>query len=70
MALQRYWKAPTWDSFQVPKPFSRANVFCSQPIYVPADADEALLETKRDELQAALDELTRRGEEWRAGLRK
>ena len=69
MALQRHWTAPTWDNFQVPKPFSRACVFCAQPIYVPADADEALLEQKRDELQAALDELSRRGEEWRQRLR-
>src|ERR671910_1603392 len=31
MALQRYWIAPTWDSFQVPKPFSRACVFVAEP---------------------------------------
>ena len=68
MALEKCWVAPTWDNFQVPKPFSRACVFCADPIYVPAAADEASLEAKRDELQAALDELTRRGEEWREHL--
>src|SRR5918995_1728178 len=36
MALQRRWIAPTWDSFQVPKPFSRACVFVAEPIYVSA----------------------------------
>jgi lysophospholipid acyltransferase (LPLAT)-like uncharacterized protein len=64
MALKRCWKAPTWDSFQVPKPFSRARVYVATPIYVPSDADESMLEAKRDELQQALDELNRQGDEW------
>jgi hypothetical protein len=34
------------------------------PIFVPADADENTLTAKRDELQQALDELNRRGENW------
>jgi lysophospholipid acyltransferase (LPLAT)-like uncharacterized protein len=67
MALKRYWKAPSWDSFQVPKPFTRARVYVAPPIYVPADADEAMLQAKRDELQRALDDLNRRDDEWRAG---
>jgi lysophospholipid acyltransferase (LPLAT)-like uncharacterized protein len=66
MALKRYWTLPSWDKFQIPKPFTRAKVFVSEPIYVPADADEALLQAKRDELQRVLDDLTRRGDEWRA----
>jgi lysophospholipid acyltransferase (LPLAT)-like uncharacterized protein len=68
MALERRWIAPTWDSFQVPKPFSRACVFVAPPIYVPADADEAELESRNKQLQASLDELTERGEAWREGL--
>jgi lysophospholipid acyltransferase (LPLAT)-like uncharacterized protein len=66
MALARYWTLPSWDEFQIPKPFTRAKVFVTEPIYVPADADEAVLQAKRDELQRALDDLTRRGDEWRA----
>ena len=46
--------APSWDAFQIPKPFTRARVFVAPPIYVPADADEAVLQAKRDELQRAL----------------
>ena len=68
MALERRWLAPTWDSFQVPKPFSRACVFVAEPIYVPGDADEALLEAKNNQLQVTLDELTERDERWRAYL--
>src|SRR6266404_1326695 len=59
-----FWEAKkSWDGFQVPKPFSRAHVLIAPPIYVPADADEALLNSKRDELQESLDELSRRGNE-------
>ena len=41
--------------------FTRATVLIAAPILVPPDADEALLDAKRDELQASLDELDRRG---------
>jgi len=70
MALERRWVAPTWDSFQVPKPFSRACVFVAEPIYVAADADEAELAAKNELLQSSLDELTARDEAWRASLRE
>ena len=65
MALDRYWTTPSWDRFQIPKPFTRARVFVAPPIYVPADADEAALAAKRDELQQTLDDLNHQSEEWR-----
>jgi hypothetical protein len=62
----RLWRSrKSWDQTQVPKPFTRALVVIAPPIYVAADADEAMLEGKRDELQSALDAINRRGEEWR-----
>ncbi len=67
MALARHWRVPSWDSFQIPKPFTRARVYIAPPIWVPAAADEAALQTKRDELQHALDRINERGEEWRTG---
>lgn len=61
----RHWEAKrSWDGFQVPLPFSRARVNIAPPMYVPADADESSLAAKRDELQAALDEINLRGKEW------
>ena len=60
MALDRYWTLPSWDLFQIPKPFTRARVYVAPPIYVPADADEQMLNAKRDELQRVLDELNRK----------
>ncbi|HEY0385915.1 MAG TPA: lysophospholipid acyltransferase family protein [Pyrinomonadaceae bacterium] len=68
MALERYWTVPSWDRFQIPKPFTRAKVFVAPPLYVPADADETELQAKRDELQHVLEELDRRTEEWRAAI--
>jgi hypothetical protein len=69
MGLARYWKAPSWDHFQIPKPFTRARVYVAPPIYVPADADERCLAAKRDELQSVLDELDNRCDEWRSSSR-
>ncbi len=57
----------SWDQFQIPYPFSRAAVFIAPPIFVREDADEAEQTRKLAEVQAALDELRRRGDEWGAG---
>jgi lysophospholipid acyltransferase (LPLAT)-like uncharacterized protein len=62
---RRFWESKkSWDRFQVPLPFTRARVDIASPIYVPPDADERVLEVKRDELQAVLDEINRRGKQW------
>jgi lysophospholipid acyltransferase (LPLAT)-like uncharacterized protein len=64
IAAERFWKArKSWDHFQIPKPFTRARVIIAPPIDVPANADEKMLNTKRDELQAALDGLVQRERE-------
>ena len=51
-----------------PRPFTRARVDIAAPIYVGPDADDGELDKKRDELQRALDEVSRRGEQWRAAI--
>ncbi len=70
MALERYWTTPSWDLFQIPKPFTRARVYVAPPICVPADADEAMLAAKRNELQQTLDDLNHQSEQWRRSLSK
>ncbi len=65
----RYWTVKSWDRLQIPKPFARANVIIGEPIYVPADARDEQLESKRVELQRSLDGLVKAGEVWRAGLK-
>jgi len=63
IAAEKYWEARnSWDGFQVPKPFTRAHVLIAPPIFVSANADEALLNAKRDELQNSLDDLNHRGD--------
>ena len=59
MAVDRYWTTPSWDLFQIPKPFTRARVYVAPPIYVPPDADDNLLAAKRNELQQALEDLNK-----------
>lgn len=68
MALARYWETSSWDSFQLPKPFTRARVYVAPPIYVPSNADENTLAAKRDELQQVLDDLNLQAEKWRQVL--
>ncbi|MFN2454666.1 MAG: lysophospholipid acyltransferase family protein [Pyrinomonadaceae bacterium] len=64
---KKFWETRgSWDKFQVPKPFTRVLVSIAAPIYVSAAADDGALQTKRDELQRALDALNAHGEEWRA----
>jgi len=66
ITAKRFWEAKkSWDQFQIPKPFTRACVIIAPPIYVARDADDKALEARRAELQAALDEINQRGEEWR-----
>jgi lysophospholipid acyltransferase (LPLAT)-like uncharacterized protein len=61
-----HFRVKSWDRMQVPRPFSRAIVLIGSPIDVPAEADAELVESKRTELQEALDELVSQGEKWRA----
>ncbi|HWC02576.1 MAG TPA: lysophospholipid acyltransferase family protein [Methylomirabilota bacterium] len=48
----------SWDAFVVPYPFARAAVAFGEPIAVPRDADRAVIEAKRSELETALREIT------------
>src|SRR5256884_9894681 len=66
ITARRFWEAKkSWDRSQIPKPFTRACVVIASPIYVAPDADDQALEARRVELQTALDEINRRGEDWR-----
>jgi lysophospholipid acyltransferase (LPLAT)-like uncharacterized protein len=56
---ERFWQLPSWDRFQLPVPFTRATVSIAPPIRVPPEADEDTLAALRDELQRALDEVSR-----------
>ena len=55
---EKYWTVRSWDKLQIPRPFTRAKISITEPIYVPADASDEVVEEKRQKLQQALDELT------------
>jgi lysophospholipid acyltransferase (LPLAT)-like uncharacterized protein len=52
-----------WDHFEVPRLFCRSVIVVGQPIFVPADATDEVLEERRVELEAALNRLTRLADE-------
>lgn len=52
-------RAPTWDSYMVPLPFSRAAIVFGEPIYVPENASEQEIEGCRIRLEAAIQEAER-----------
>jgi len=62
---ESFWTIGSWDKLQIPKPFTRARFFYAAPIYVAPEADDAEIEKKRLELQTALDELVKTGQQWR-----
>ena len=52
---ERAWTLPSWDRFLVPKPFTRICVSWAQWTHVPTDFPAEQFETKREELNAALE---------------
>lgn len=58
VAVERAWVLNTWDKLVIPKPFSRIYVRFARKIFVPADADDALMERYHAEMQTALDRIT------------
>lgn len=48
----------TWDKTTLNLPFGRMAVLLSDPIHVPENADEAMMEAKRREVTAALNAVT------------
>jgi lysophospholipid acyltransferase (LPLAT)-like uncharacterized protein len=49
----RFWSASSWDSTQIPKPFSTVAVAIGPPIQI-ADTSEDIVERGRRDLEAAL----------------
>lgn len=54
----RYLEAKSWDKTRVPTPYAHFIYRVGEPIIVPPDADDALLEEKRKEVEQSLRELT------------
>ena len=54
----------TWDHFLLPMPFARTVILFAPPIYVPADADQQMLEDKHAEMQRELERVRDIAEAW------
>ena len=54
------WTARSWDRTQVPKPWSRVAIAIGEPLDVPGDADEPLVDARRIELERRLQRLQAR----------
>src|SRR6202140_2673023 len=54
----------TWDHFLLPMPFARTVILFAPPIYVPADADQRMLEAKHVEMQRELERVRDIAEAW------
>jgi hypothetical protein len=48
----------------LPRPFARAVILFAAPIYVPADADQEMLEAKHAEMQRELERVRDIAEGW------
>ena len=53
------WQLPTWARTQLPWPLpvGHAHVASGEPLTVPADADKAMLDARRQELERRLNAL-------------
>ena len=50
----------SWDKTTIPLPFGKSGLIVGDPIFVPEDADDAMLEAKRIELTNSLNANTKR----------
>ncbi|MBA8903809.1 MULTISPECIES: lysophospholipid acyltransferase family protein [unclassified Phyllobacterium] len=60
MTSRRKVLEKSWDKTTIPLPFGKSGLIVGDPIFVPEDADDAMLETKRVELTASLNANTAR----------
>ena len=60
IASSRFKRLNNWDRSVIPLPFGRIVIASGAPIMVPRDADEALMERLRCEVEVNLNETTRR----------
>lgn len=63
VAPERPWVLNTWDRFMIPKPFSKVLVRASARIMVPSEATDEQLPAYQEQLQVALERVTKFAEE-------
>ncbi len=61
-SIRRRFHVKSWDRMLIPLPFTRGVHIFGEPIHVPPDADEAMMESIRQNLEQVLNELTARAD--------
>ena len=69
IGYDRPWRLPTWDRFAVPRPWSRAVILLSEPMYVPPNVRRDELERFRKQAEDTLNALTEQAERLAEGRR-
>jgi lysophospholipid acyltransferase (LPLAT)-like uncharacterized protein len=67
VAVRKAWVLNSWDRMLIPRPFSRAVMYGTSPIYVPPDANDEQMAQYHAQMQSAL-ELCREKAERLAGI--
>ena len=62
IAVERAWVLKSWDRMIIPKPFSRACMYGTGPMYVPPEATEEQMEALHQQMQEALDRCRKEAE--------
>jgi lysophospholipid acyltransferase (LPLAT)-like uncharacterized protein len=58
------WRVNSWDSFVIPRPFSRVRCLFGEPLFVPPHRDVEALEPYRERLQFELEGINAAAEGW------
>jgi lysophospholipid acyltransferase (LPLAT)-like uncharacterized protein len=57
VAASRRWNLPTWDKYEIPKPFAKIYMIFGDPIYLAKDASEDEIEAARKRLESEIHRL-------------
>lgn len=63
VAVEHAWISNSWDRMIIPKPFSRAVIYASSPMYVPAEATEEQMTALHQGMQETLEKCRMKAEE-------
>jgi lysophospholipid acyltransferase (LPLAT)-like uncharacterized protein len=66
----RFWTAKSWDRTQIPKPFSNVAIAIGEPFHIAEDADDAVVEAGRVDLEKRLGDLERAASELLSAARR
>ena len=64
IGYDRPWRAPTWDKFAIPRPFSRARTVISPEVFVPPKLDAEIADCFCVGLETTMTRLCELAEDW------